>query len=461
MKKYCAKYLSLGLFLLFMNANSFAGIPVNILSAATGQEMPSLAPMLDQVTPAVVNISTRSRVKVQDNPLLNDPFFRRFFNLPQRQRERESQSLGSGVVVDAKKGFIITNNHVIDKADEITVTLRDNRKLKAELIGRDPETDIAVIKVEPDKLSAVELSNSDALRVGDFVIAIGNPFGLGQTVTSGIVSALGRRGLGIEGYEDFIQTDASINPGNSGGALVNLRGELVGINTAILSPGGGGNVGIGFAIPANMVQDVMHQLIKHGEVKRGRLGIYVQDLTEELANAFGLDSLKGAVVSQVMEESPAQKAGLRAGDVIVLLNSRAVDSTGDLRNIIGLLRVGSTVDMEIVRNGKRKNITVVITEQASEKITGEKISKHLKGAELAVIEEDGTNTNRMVGIEVIDIEKDSAAWRTGLRKNDVIMSVNRIRVRNFSELKQAIQSSRRGMLINILRGDGGLFLLVQ
>ncbi len=461
MKKSCAKYFSLGLFLLFLNTTGTAGIPVNLLGTAAGQEMPSLAPMLDQVTPAVVNISTRSRVKVKDNPLLSDPFFRYFFNLPQRQRERESQSLGSGVIVDAKEGFIITNNHVIDKADEITVTLRDNRKLKAELIGRDPETDIAVIKVEPTKLSAVELSNSDALRVGDFVIAIGNPFGLGQTVTSGIVSALGRSGLGIEGYEDFIQTDASINPGNSGGALVNLRGELVGINTAILSPGGGGNVGIGFAIPVNMVQDVMHQLIKHGEVKRGRLGIYVQDLTEELANAFGLKNLKGAVVSQVMDESPAENAGLRAGDVIVQLNNRIVDSTGDLRNIIGLLRVGSTVDMEIVRNGKRKNITVVVTEQARQKINGVKISKHLEGAELAIVEEDGTNANRTNGIEVIDIKKDSAAWNTGLRKNDIIMSVNRIRVRDFDELKQAVQRTRRGMLINILRGDGGLFLLVQ
>ena len=433
MKKRYSNILSVALFLICSSSISVAGIPVSVLATATGQELPSLAPMLDRVTPAVVNISTRGRVKIKDNPLLNDPFFRYFFNLPQRQRERETQSLGSGVVVDAKNGYIITNNHVIDKADEITVTLRDNRKLKAELIGRDPETDVAVIKVSPDKLTAVEFANSDALRVGDFVIAIGNPFGLGQTVTSGIVSALGRSGLGIEGYEDFIQTDASINPGNSGGALVNLRGELVGINTAILSPGGGGNVGIGFAIPMNMVQDVMEQLINYGEVKRGRLGIYVQDLTDELATAFGLETLQGAVVSQVVEDSPAEKAGLRAGDVIVSMNNRFVENTGDLRNIIGLLRVGSTVDLVVVRNSKQKNITAVVTEQAREKVSGIKISKHLDGALLAIVDEDGTNANRTNGIEVMDVERESAAWHAGLRKGDVIMSVNRIKVRDFDE----------------------------
>ena len=458
MKKRFLEFVCLSLLLTLANKAGVAGIPVNILGAATGQEMPTLAPMLDNVTPAVVNISTRGRVKVQDNPLFNDPFFRHFFNFPQRQRERETQSLGSGVVVDAKKGYIITNNHVIDKADEITVTLRDNRKLRAELIGRDRETDVAVIKVKPENLTAVSFANSDVLRVGDFVIAIGNPFGLGQTVTSGIISALGRSGLGIEGYEDFIQTDASINPGNSGGALVNLRGELVGVNTAIISPGGGGNVGIGFAIPVNMVQDVMEQLIEYGEVKRGRLGIYVQDLTEELATAFALKSLNGAVISQVSENSPAEKAGLRPGDVIVTLNERRVEDTSDLRNIIGLLRVGSTVDMEVIRNGKRKYITAVVTEQVRDKVEGAKFSRLLNGALLAVVEADG---NRMAGIEVLDVKIDSAAWDAGLRKSDIVMSVNRIKTRNFEDLARAVQRTRRGLLINILRGDDALFLLVQ
>jgi len=448
-------------FTLTINTAAFSGVPVQLLAAASGEDMPSLAPMLEKVTPAVVNISTRSRVRVQDNPLLQDPFFRRFFNLPERSPRKQTQSLGSGVVVDAKKGYIITNNHVIDKADEITVTLRDNRKLLAKLIGKDPDTDIAVIQVEPEKLTAVEFYDSSKLRVGDFVIAIGNPFGLGQTVTSGIVSALSRSGLGIEGYEDFIQTDASINPGNSGGALVNLRGELVGINTAILSPGGGGNVGIGFAIPVNMVQDVMHQLIEHGEVKRGRLGIYIQDLTEDLAKAFGMKTMTGAVVSQVMQDSPAEKAGLRAGDVIVSVNKRKVASTADLRNIIGLLRIGSKVNLKVVRNGKTHKISAIVTEQERVKVKGEKISKQLSGAVLAIVEEDGNFEDRVDGIQVTDIAEGSAAWQAGLRRGDIIISVNRVLVRNFEELKRAITRSRRSLLMNVRRGDGGLFLLVQ
>ena len=459
MKKTLPKFV-LTFFLVFITQAS-ANVPVQLLAEASGQSMPSLAPMLERTTPAVVNISTRGRVLVKDNPLLQDPFFRRFFNLPDSYREKQTQSLGSGVVVDAKKGYIITNNHVIDKADEITVTLRDNRKLKAKLIGRDADTDVAVIQVDPDNLSAVKFTDSDKLRVGDFVVAIGNPFGLGQTVTSGIVSALGRSGLGIEGYEDFIQTDASINPGNSGGALVNLRGELVGINTAILSPGGAGNVGIGFAIPSNMVQDIMSQLIEHGEVKRGRLGVYIQDLTDDLARAFGMKHQNGAVISQIMEDSPAAKAGLRAGDVIIKVDGRLINNTSDLRNIIGLLRVGKKVDLEVVRNGKVKNIAALITEQEQIKLLGKKLSPRLKGAVLAIIEEDRNYSDRMEGIQVLSVEQNSPAWSTGLRKGDYIVSVNRILVRNFDEFKLAIKQSRRSLLLNIRRGDDGLFLLVQ
>lgn len=440
---------------------ALASVPVQALAKATGQEVPSLAPMLSEVTPAVVNISTRSLVTINENPLLQDPFFRRFFDLPTRPRKREAQSLGSGVLVDAEQGYIITNNHVIDKADEITVTLRDNRKLIAKLIGKDAETDIAVIQVKAEKLTAVSFADSEQLRVGDYVVAIGNPFGLGQTVTSGIVSALGRSGLGIEGYEDFIQTDASINPGNSGGALVNLKGELVGINTAILSPGGSGNIGIGFAIPINMAKDIMQQLIEFGEVKRGRLGVFIQDLTEDLAKAFNLSGLEGVVVSQIMPNSPAESAGLKAGDIIVSVNDRAVTNSSDLRNIIGLLRVGRKVNLEIIRNGKKRSITAVVTEQEQAKIEGGKISAHLSGAMLAIVEEDGNLRDRLEGIQVVKVEQNSAAWNAGLRKGDIIISANRILVKNFNDLRTAVERSRRGLLLNIQRGDGGLFLLIQ
>lgn len=452
----------------FLFSFSFASVPVQALAAASGQQMPSLAPMLEKVMPAVVNISTRSRVLVKDNPLLNDPFFRRFFNMPERYREKETQSLGTGVIVDAKNGYIVTNNHVIDKADEITVTLSDNRKLTAKLLGSDPDTDVAVIQVNVNKLEKiladVTFANSDKLRVGDYVVAIGNPFGLGQTVTSGIVSALGRSGLGIEGFEDFIQTDASINPGNSGGALVNLRGELIGINTAILSKSGG-SMGIGFAIPINMVNDIMHQLINDGEVKRGRLGVYVQDLTVDLARAFGMSQLNGAIISQVHAHSPAEKAGLKAGDVIVSVGNRSVNNSADLRNVIGLLRVGRKVALEVVRNGSRLNISAVITAQAQQRVEGREISEVFSGAVLAIEQdEDGVVNERAsqnTGVKIIKVERNSAAWHSGLRNDDLIIAVNRILVTNFDEIKNALQRSSRGVLLNIRRGDSGLFLLIQ
>jgi S1-C subfamily serine protease len=265
-----------------------AALPASV----DGQPLPTLAPMLEQATLAVVNIATESRVALRRNPLLDDPFFRHFFNIPDQPRARKAQSVGSGVVVDARRGYVITNHHVIDGAEKITVTLSNGRQLAAKVIGSDSESDVAVIQIPGDKLTALPLADSQRLRVGDFVVAIGNPFGLGQTVTSGIVSALGRTGLGIQGYEDFIQTDASINPGNSGGALVNLRGELVGVNTAIIAPGGG-NVGIGFAIPSNMVSRLMNQIIAHGSVRRGQLGVSVQDLTPELAQAFNIPGQSG------------------------------------------------------------------------------------------------------------------------------------------------------------------------
>ncbi len=319
--------------------------------------VPTLAPLLKEVTPAVVNIATKGHEAV--NPLYNDPTFRRFYPVPEGAEERETHAAGSGVIIDAKAGYVVTNSHVIEKADEILVTLKDNRQLKAKLIGTDPATDIAILQVEAKNLTAVEIGDSDKLQVGDFVIAIGNPFGLGQTVTSGIVSALGRTGLGIESYENFIQTDASINPGNSGGALINLRGELIGINTAIVGPSGG-NVGIGFAVPINMAQGVTRQLIAHGEVKRGRLGVEVDDLTPDIAEALHIDASGGAVVSRVDQGSPARRAGLRAGDVIIAIDGVPVQSRADLRNRVGLTPVGQTVRLTIVRSGNQQTVDVTI-----------------------------------------------------------------------------------------------------
>ena len=306
--------------------------------AVDGESVPSLAPMLEKIQAAVVNLSTTSRLQPRQNPLAQDPFFRRFFNFPEQRRP--GNSLGSGVIVDADKGYVITNHHLIDQADEITVTTKDGRSLRAEVVGSDAASDVAVIKVGSDKLSEIPLGNSEALRVGDFVVAIGNPFGLSQTVTSGIVSALGRSGLGIEGYEDFIQTDASINPGNSGGALVDLRGRLIGINTAIFSRSGG-SVGIGFAIPVNMVKELMAQLVEHGDIRRGLLGVTMQDLTPALADAFGLSGASGAVVAGVIADSAAEEVGIREGDVIFKFNDTLVHDSADLRNAVGLLRAGA------------------------------------------------------------------------------------------------------------------------
>ena len=276
--------------------------------------LPTLAPILEEVTPAVVNISVTTRSPMDTNPLYNDPFFRRFFDLPEMPPARPSLSAGSGVIVDADEGYVLTNHHVVENGEEIVVTLKDRRRFEAELVGSDPGTDIALLRIEPDNLTEIELGSSDSLRVGDFVVAIGNPFGLGQTVTSGIVSALGRSGLNVEGYEDFIQTDASINPGNSGGALITFDGRLVGINSAIISPGGG-NVGIGFAVPIDMASAVMDQLVEFGEVRRGRLGVIIQDFTPDLAKALGADIDRGAIVTKVAPDSPAEAAGLQAGEI--------------------------------------------------------------------------------------------------------------------------------------------------
>jgi Do/DeqQ family serine protease len=338
---------------------AFGGAPIPLVE---GSPVQSLAPMVSRITPGVVGISVRGRVR-EDNPLLQDPVFRRFFNLQQQPIERETQAAGSGVIVDAAQGYVLTNAHVVENASSIEVTTKDNRQLKARLIGRDPDTDIAVLQIPTGGLTAVPIGDSDRLQVGDFVLAIGNPFGLGQTVTSGIVSALGRRGLGIEDYEDFIQTDASINPGNSGGPLVDLQGRVVGINTAILAPGGG-NIGIGFAVPINMARQVMDQLISYGEIKRGRIGVAIQDLTPDLAQAIGTRHTEGAVIARVEAGSPAERAGLRPNDLIVAINGAPMHSGTELRNRVGLSRIGDAVELTLERGGVERNVTVRI-EQAT------------------------------------------------------------------------------------------------
>jgi Do/DeqQ family serine protease len=341
---------------------AFAGAPI---PEAGGAAMTSVAGVVSRITPGVVGVAVRGEVR-ENNPLAQDPLFRQFFNFRDQPIEQETEAVGSGVIVDAAQGYVLTNNHVVENATDIEVTTKDNRRFKARLIGRDPATDIAVLQIPADHLTAVPMGDSTRLQVGDFVLAVGNPFGLGQTVTSGIVSALGRSGLGIEGYEDFIQTDASINPGNSGGALVDLQGRLVGINTAILAPNGG-NVGIGFAVPINMARDVMDQLTRYGEVRRGRIGVAIQDLTPDLARALGTTHTEGALIARVAPNSPAQRAGLRSSDLVVAVNGVPVHSATELRNRVGLSPIGDEIVLTVDRGGSERNVTVRIERATAER----------------------------------------------------------------------------------------------
>ena len=446
------------LMLIFSAGQATASLPT---ATGDGEPLPSLAPMLEKTMPAVVNIATTTRVRAY-NPLMEDPFFRRFFNMPDapRQRERRATSAGSGVIVDAGLGYVLTNAHVVRNADEIEVILMDGRSIEATLVGIDSEVDLAVLKVEAEGLTQMPISDSSTLRVGDFVVAIGNPFSLGHTVTSGIVSALGRTGLRLDGYENYIQTDASINPGNSGGALVNLRGELVGINTAIIAPAGG-NVGIGFAIPTEMAVNIMHQLIEHGEVRRGVLGVVIQDLTRELAEAFGIDhQQRGVVITQIHEESAAAEADLQPGDVITKVDGRPVNRVADLRNRVGLSPVGEQIDLSILRDGRSKQVLAVIRDTGGKSADGAALSRYLKGASLRDLR-DGELDHVAEGVLVEDVDRGSAAWRAGLRNGDVIINANRTDVRNTDELRAAVPDENAPLLLRVNRNGGVFFVVIR
>lgn len=444
--------------LLFVANTALAALPASV----DGEPLPSLAPMLEKITPAVVNIATRgkSRQRIQMQ-LPNAPWFRRFFNLPSIEKVLETSSLGSGVIVDARHGLILTNNHVIKDAYQITVTLIDGRELNAEILGRDPATDVAIIQVSAEGLVQVPMGDSSQLRVGDFVVAIGNPFGLGQTVTSGIVSALGRSGLGIESIEDFIQTDASINLGNSGGALVNLRGELVGINTAIFGAGNQGSIGIGFAIPINLASDIMAQLIDTGEVRRGRLGAQGQDLTAQLALAFGIDRSNGFIVTQIETGSPADKAGLAIADVIVSANGRPIRSEGDMHNLVGLQRIGQTIDLKLFRDGEEIALQVLIQPIEIAKIDGSLIHEKLAGATIGEIREQRLQRGQVNYLKVVEVKNPSNAWDAGFRVGDIIYSINKQLTPGFDEAFKIVESSGKGMILNIQRGERELYLIVK
>jgi len=448
-----AALLSLGLFATGGGRPATAALP----PAIDGQALPSLAPMLERVTPAVVNIASKTHVAVR-NPYFDDPIFRRFFGVPAMPRERVQQSLGSGVIVDAAKGYLLTNNHVVEGADDITVTLSDGRSVKAKVLGTDPDTDLAVLQIPADGLSAIPLADSSKLRMGDFVVAVGDPFGIGQSASTGIVSGLGRSGLRGTGYQNFIQTDASINPGNSGGPLVNLRGELVGINSMIYSPSGG-SVGIGFAIPSNLASDVMRQLVTTGQVKRGALGVEAQDVTPELARVLGIPSSRGAVVTRVRANSPAETAGLKPGDVIVSLNGRPIAGEQDLHNAEGLSAAGASVEVGLQRDGKPLTITTALKPTELQVIQGDTLDPRVAGVTFSELA-DTVRRQGIGGVSVSRIRENSRAYAAGLRNGDIIVEVNRRDLRGASDFSRLVSSRPRQLMLTLLRAGEAFYLIL-
>jgi len=434
--------------LMFIASNGTAALPDSV----DGQPLPSLAPLVKEVAPAVVNIRVSQTVRSQSP--YGDEMFRRFFGMPDFEGGREVASAGSGVIVDAENGYILTNHHVVDGADQIQISLFNDDSLDAEIVGSDAATDIAVIKVDPENLVDIPIGDSDLVEVGDFVIAIGNPFGLGHTVTSGIVSALGRTGISRNGYEDFIQTDASINPGNSGGALVNMRGELVGINSAIVSRTGG-NVGIGFAVPSEIAQSIMRQILDFGEVRRGLLGVSIQTIDAESAKALGAEVESGALVSAIEPGSAAEAAGLRVDDIIVRVNDKKIDDSRELANAIGLKGSGEVVDIEYVRGGETTKVQATLGQRTMTQSSGSDMHPGLQGARFATSSATATG-----GVDVTEVESGSAAAQRGLRAGDVIIEVNRQPVETLQRL-QEIADAYRILFLLVQRGDRSLMLQIR
>lgn len=426
-------------------------------AAVGGTPLPSLAPMLERVTPAVVSVHTKQRVRV--SPFADDPFFRRMF--PELTQERINESLGSGVIVDAANGYVLTNHHVIEGADEVSVTLADGRTLKAEFVGSDPDTDIAVMRIPAQNLSALPLADSSLLKVGDFVVAVGNPFGIGQTVTSGIVSGLDRSGLRGLGYQKFIQTDASINPGNSGGALVNLNGELVGINTASFNPRGSmaGNIGLGFAIPTALARDVMNQLVATGEVRRGTLGLETQDVDARIAQGLRLAEARGTVVTRVFSDSGAAAAGIKVGDVIVGANGMRIDDRGSLRNFEGLQAVGSRVTLDILRDGKPLQVGANLREQPRS-MAGLELDPRLDGATFAELPASLRQSGAR-GVLVEKVARGSRAARNGLRQGDVVVAASAGQFEDLPGFRASFTRAPSQLVLRIVRGGQQGNLLMQ
>ena len=432
-----------------------AGIPLPLLADGT----PSLAPMLEEVLPGVVNVVATGRVREQSHPLLDDPFFRHFFNAPRQPRYRQTQSIGSGVIIDARRGYVVTNHHVVESGSEYLVRLGDDREFPAQLIGVDPETDLAVVQIDAADLTAIPFPETDRLRVGDFVVAIGNPFGLRQTVTSGIVSALGRHGLG-RGYEDYIQTDASINPGNSGGALVNLQGELVGINTMIYS-NSGGSIGIGFAIPSSMVRSITSAIIADGRVIRPSLGVVGQDLTPELAQAFDLQSHDGVLVTRILDGSPADRAGLEPGDLIQQLGDVRLRDTQSLRRALGLASPGERMPLHYLRNGQRRTVTVTLVKPDLARLDGAELHPLLAGTWLTNMTEHHPQAGRAQGVIVEQVAPRSRAAQAGLAAGDIISQIGRAPVGSLADARKAAASRTHELVLRIQRDQRSAFIVLR
>lgn len=448
-------------------------------TVAAPQQLPSLAPMLERIMPSVVRIDVEGSTSTSVKNVGIPPQFQQFFegddspfcqpgspfsDSPlcmgsmgegRMSTKQKFRGVGSGVIIDADKGYVVTNNHVLQNADSIKVQLTDGRRFDAKIIGKDPRTDIALVQLkDANKLTAIKMADSDALRVGDYTVAIGNPYGLGETVTSGIVSALGRSGLNMENYEDFIQTDAAINQGNSGGALVNLNGELIGINTAILAPGGG-NIGIGFAIPSNMVKSLTSQMVQFGQVKRGELGILGTELNPELGKAMKVDAQRGAFVSQVVPNSSAARAGIKAGDVIVTMNDKPINSFASFRAQLGSMPVGSKMKLGIIRDGKTESVEVTLEQsKQSNQVASANLFSGIEGAELS-------NVPGQKGVRIDSVRKGSAAAHIGLQKGDIIRGANQQSVENIGDLRKIMSSKPTVLALNIQRGDTSLYLLMQ